>query len=260
MKNQYKLSKRLLTVLFTVNFLLLTTNCFSQGTAINTTGAAADPSAMLDVSSNDKGFLTPRMSEAERIAIQNPVRGLLVYQIDNDYGFWFFDGSGWVQANAGDNLGDHTATDSLNMTNKKIVNLATCTQNLDAANKEYVDNAVGAGGGGATLADTTYMLCGSKLLPVAYGGTTYTVPAGKMWSIESAVHNTSYLYPVRISSINGVTYNYGYIGNYSYSGNNIYCIATPYVLPSGTTVTFNVGNGSSHRGLVSIKEYKIVVQ
>jgi len=35
---------------------------------------------------------------------------------------------------------------------------------------------------------------------------------------------------------------------------------TPYILPSGTTVTFNVGDGSSHRGLVSIKEYKIVVQ
>lgn len=125
-------------------------NAQTNGVSINTTSAAADPSAMLDVSSNNKGFLTPRMSEAERIAIQGPARGLLVYQIDNDYGFWFFDGNNWVKANAGDNLGNHTAADSLDMSNKKIVNLATCTQNLDAANKEYVDNAVAAGGGGSS--------------------------------------------------------------------------------------------------------------
>ncbi|HRS54165.1 MAG TPA: hypothetical protein P5250_05625 [Bacteroidales bacterium] len=119
-----------------------------NGVAINTTGAAPDPSAMFDVSSNNKGFLAPRMSEAERIAIVNPARGLLVYQIDNDSGFWFYDGASWVKANAGDNLGNHTATSDLDMDNNKIVNVATCTNNLDAANKEYVDNAVAAGGGG----------------------------------------------------------------------------------------------------------------
>jgi len=128
---------------------------FAQdGAAINSSGAAADPSAMLDVSSHNKGFLTPRMSETERLAISNPARGLLVYQINNDYGFWFYDGSSWQKANAGDNLGNHIATDSLNMANYKIKNLAACTQNLDAANKEYVDNAIGsvsAGGGGSTV-------------------------------------------------------------------------------------------------------------
>lgn len=118
-----------------------------DGVAINTSGAAADPSAMLDVSSNSKGFLAPRMSKTERETIQNPVRGLMVYQIDFDYGFWFFDGFSWSKVNAGDNLGNHLATDSLDMANNKIVNVEICTQNLDAANKEYVDNAVAAGGG-----------------------------------------------------------------------------------------------------------------
>jgi len=231
-----------------------------NGVAINTTGAAPDPSAMFDVSSNNKGFLAPRMSEAERIAIVNPARGLLVYQIDNDSGFWFYDGASWVKANAGDNLGNHTATSDLDMDNNKIVNVATCTNNLDAANKEYVDNAVAAGGGGPTLADTTYMLCGAKLLPVNYSGTTYTVPSDKIWAIESALSTGGFAYPVRIYSINGVSYSGGYIGNYSYSGNNIYCIATPYVLPSGTTVVFKVDGSTSYTGLVSIREYKKVIQ
>ena len=252
-------------LIFTIAMVVIAAaNLTAQdGVAINATGAAADPSAMLDVSSSNKGILIPRLTQAERLSITGPARGLMVYQIDNNAGFWYYDGTTWLQF--GDNLGNHTAADSLNMTNNKIVNLATCTQNLDAANKEYVDNAVSAGGGGSSLADTTYMLCGSKLLPVAYGGTSYTVPAGKMWSIESAVY-THYRRPVAITSINGLTYGFAYIVNYSlydtYYGYYVYCIATPYFLPAGTTVTFNVGDSSypSERGLVSIKEYKMVIQ
>ena len=37
-----------------------------------------DPSAMLDVQSTSKGFLPPRMTSAERSAIQNPATGLIV--------------------------------------------------------------------------------------------------------------------------------------------------------------------------------------
>jgi uncharacterized protein (TIGR02145 family) len=40
--------------------------------------SAPDPSAMLDVQSTDKGFLPPRMTSAERSAIQNPATGLIV--------------------------------------------------------------------------------------------------------------------------------------------------------------------------------------
>jgi len=36
---------------------------------MNTTGAAADTSAMLDISSTAKGILIPRMTQAQRDAI-----------------------------------------------------------------------------------------------------------------------------------------------------------------------------------------------
>ena len=39
----------------------------------------------------------------------------------------------------GDNLGNHTATQALNMNSQKIINLATPTANTDAATKAYVD-------------------------------------------------------------------------------------------------------------------------
>jgi len=136
-------------IIFAIAVITVMQASAQNGAAINSSGAAADPSAMLDVSSNNRGVLIPRMSEVERTSIINPARGLMVYQIDNSEGFWYFDGAAWGQF--GDNLGNHIATDSVNMSNKKITNLATCTHNLDAANKEYVDNSVSAGGGGVSL-------------------------------------------------------------------------------------------------------------
>lgn len=63
-------------------FVLGTSNVFSQGVAINTDGSPPDPSAMLDVSSGNKGFLPPSMTTEQRISIENPADGLQVYDTD----------------------------------------------------------------------------------------------------------------------------------------------------------------------------------
>ncbi|NTW31703.1 MAG: hypothetical protein HGB12_03610 [Bacteroidetes bacterium] len=63
-------------------FLLFTFNSFSQGAAINSTGAAADNSAMLDVSSTNQGMRIPRvklLSTTDVTTVQNPVNSLLVF-------------------------------------------------------------------------------------------------------------------------------------------------------------------------------------
>ena len=57
------------------------------------------PSAELEVKSNTKGFLLPRMTKVERDAIVAPAAGLLIYQTDavanNPAGLYFFDGTDW---------------------------------------------------------------------------------------------------------------------------------------------------------------------
>ena len=58
---------------------------FSQ-VGINSEGTPPDGSAMLDVRSTTKGFLPPRMTMAQRDAIQNPAEGLVVFCTDCDYG------------------------------------------------------------------------------------------------------------------------------------------------------------------------------
>ncbi len=65
----------------------------AQGVGINTTGAAADTSAVLDLSSTTKGFLPPRMTAAQRAAIVLPATGLLVYQTDGTTGLYYNTGT-----------------------------------------------------------------------------------------------------------------------------------------------------------------------
>jgi hypothetical protein len=62
---------------------------------VNSTGALPDASAVLDVSSTTKGFLTPRMTIAQRIAILSPATGLIIYQTDGDIGLYYFNGTIW---------------------------------------------------------------------------------------------------------------------------------------------------------------------
>jgi len=71
--------RKQLFVLLLLSQLTITKKTFSQNIAINATGSLPDTSAMLDVSSTVKGFLSPRMTTGEQNAIPLPATGLLVY-------------------------------------------------------------------------------------------------------------------------------------------------------------------------------------
>ncbi|MFH0864834.1 MAG: hypothetical protein V1904_01475, partial [Bacteroidota bacterium] len=89
---------KILAIIFAINFFWNFHNeIYAQGgTSINTTGAAADNSAMLDITSTDKGLLIPRMTSFQKFAIAFPATGLLIYQTDGAFGFWYFDGTVWL--------------------------------------------------------------------------------------------------------------------------------------------------------------------
>jgi len=72
-----------------IAILLMAATALGQGVAINEDGAAPDPSAMLDVSSIEKGVLVPRMTLAKRNLITLPASGLLIYQTNNNPGFYY---------------------------------------------------------------------------------------------------------------------------------------------------------------------------
>lgn len=59
------------------------------------------------------------------------------------------------QETSADNLGDHTATQSLNMSGFSIIGLAAPTNDTDAATKGYVDTAVAGASGADNLGNHT---------------------------------------------------------------------------------------------------------
>ncbi|MBO2012484.1 tail fiber domain-containing protein [Hymenobacter negativus] len=87
--------------------------------------ATPNASALLDLTSSTKGLLAPRMTAAQRAAIQTPAPGLLVFQTDGSQpGFWYYSGTAWAVLGAtgnGDNLGNHTATQPLNLNGNLLV-------------------------------------------------------------------------------------------------------------------------------------------
>lgn len=64
--------------------MLLSVSAITQNVAVNNTGATANNSAMLDVSSESKGMLIPRMMTQRRLDIVSPATGLLVYETDTN--------------------------------------------------------------------------------------------------------------------------------------------------------------------------------
>lgn len=70
-------------------------------------------SAALEIESEDKGILIPRLTEAQKITIIAPATGLLIYQTNNSEGFWYYDGGTWLRLgnNSGWDLQGNSATD-----------------------------------------------------------------------------------------------------------------------------------------------------
>ncbi|GAB2956828.1 hypothetical protein GCM10027048_23830 [Hymenobacter coalescens] len=79
-------------------------------------------SAALDISSTGRGLLPPRLTYQQRTGISNAAAGLLVYQTDASTsppapaGYYYHTGTQWLPlAGQPDNLGNHTATQALNL-------------------------------------------------------------------------------------------------------------------------------------------------
>jgi len=76
--------------------LLTAIHGYAQNIGLNGDGTTPDPFAVLDVKSTTKGLLIPRLSFAERNAIEWPATSLMIYQTDNSPGFYYYTGASWI--------------------------------------------------------------------------------------------------------------------------------------------------------------------
>jgi len=67
----------------------------AQWILVNDTGGTPNNSAALEIASENRGILIPRMKAAQRMGISNPAEGLMVYQTNGTKGFYFYDGTAW---------------------------------------------------------------------------------------------------------------------------------------------------------------------
>ncbi|TYZ11404.1 hypothetical protein FY528_06830 [Hymenobacter lutimineralis] len=118
-------------------FLLLAALGLASGAAwaqvgIGTTAPSSKAALEITAPANDKGLLIPRLTQAQRRALLNPPQGLMVFQTGtatvatDSVGFWYATGAAgstgtgkWLylpdKTNVADNLGNHTATSTLNL-------------------------------------------------------------------------------------------------------------------------------------------------
>ncbi len=205
----------------------------AQNVAINTDGTAADNSAILDVKSDAKGLLVPRMTATERGNIANPATGLIVYQTNGTAGFYYNVGTpaspNWVillngGAAAG---GDLTGT----YPNPTIANNAVTTAKIadgTIVNADIANTTIGVGKINATgtASATTFLRGdGSWQTPAGGGGASVQVVAVKTATQTAAaistdtdiVFNSTTTSPTAgIGTFDGTTYTVGASGAGTY--------------------------------------------
>lgn len=84
--------KKIVPLLFIFGFFLIP---FTTQAQVGIGTSTPDSSSILELSSDSLGFLVPRMTLAQRNAISNPSKGLLIYQTNGNQAFYFYTGSSW---------------------------------------------------------------------------------------------------------------------------------------------------------------------
>ena len=73
---------------------------FSGGSVSMGTGTASPVCALLELASTNQGLLIPRMTQVQRLAINTPIAGLIVYCTNTDSngeeGMYMYKSLGWV--------------------------------------------------------------------------------------------------------------------------------------------------------------------
>ena len=104
------------TIGATFMMLLICGSMFAQSVGINNDGSSPAGSAMLDVSSTNKGLLAPRMTAVQKAAIASPATGLLIYQTDGTAGYYYNSGTPaspfWTQVGTASGSTQWTTTGS----------------------------------------------------------------------------------------------------------------------------------------------------
>jgi hypothetical protein len=163
---------------------------FSTGnTHIQNGGTFTDiASALLAVNSTTKGFLPPRMTNAQRTAISSPAVGLIVYQTDSTEGTYEYTSAGWRIINAAGGGSGTVTTVSVASANGFAGTVANATTTPAITISTTVTGLLKGNGTAisAATAGTDYLTPSDVAYSVANVSTTYSETATKGTKIIKA--------------------------------------------------------------------------
>jgi len=128
-----KITKIFITTVSVAISIIYTANA---QVAINNDGSTPDASAMLDVKSDTAGILVPRMTAAQRDAINNPAIGLLIF-VTSDSTFYYYDNNYWVKILNEHNTDDDWVVNGINMYSGISGNVGIGTSSPDSKFQVY---------------------------------------------------------------------------------------------------------------------------
>jgi hypothetical protein len=209
-----------------------------------------DNSAMLEVQSNERGILFPRMTSAQRNGIASPANGLHVFDT-NTNSLWFYNGSFWVnyaaQSKYGDvksgvQTADHEgwvlldgrAINTLSATQQAVVSSLGLTGNLPDASNAYLSQN---GNPMATVSGAnTTALTQANLPNVSFSGTAASAGGHNH---QGATGNAGGHNHTGTTSADG---NHSHTGNTSTNGNHSHAIGRRQNPDAGA---FDNGSGNA---------------
>jgi sugar lactone lactonase YvrE len=86
-------------ILLSLSLFFVISYCLSQGVGIGNT--TPNEKAIVDITSTTQGLLIPRMTNVQKLGINSPPVGLLVYQIDGTKGIYHYNSLRWLNLTYG---------------------------------------------------------------------------------------------------------------------------------------------------------------
>lgn len=104
---------RKLNIFLIIVIVFFNIDTMAQSVGISDQEIVPHASAALEIRTNTKGLLIPRLTKAERDVIATPANGLLIYQTDASPGFYYFNGTSWSSIGASGTDSDNDPTNEL---------------------------------------------------------------------------------------------------------------------------------------------------
>jgi hypothetical protein len=146
-------------IILTTMLIVIVTTCFAQ-VGIGTTNP--NTSSVLDLTSTNKAFLPPRMTTANRVAITNPVAGMVIFNTDSSC-IEIYRGTSWYNVCTGSSSGATLPpVDGLSSSNQVAASNLIAHWPFDNSTNEAIANVApfGTTGGTGVSSGTTSFVTG----------------------------------------------------------------------------------------------------